>query len=113
VTIKTSPWVVAAVDNVVDLSQPAVQGTLGTTTAELTGEWAYTQAISGIAPTQILRAASRTKQCSIFDYGKREFRFGVGSESRSAVRDVGQDTAYGMFAFRGLGRLSRETAQRN
>jgi len=58
VTIKTSAWVVAAVDgvlsNMVDLSEPAIQKKLGTTTAELTGEWAYTQAISGIAPTQVL-----------------------------------------------------------
>jgi RES domain len=58
VTIKTSPWVVVVVDgvlpNVVDLSDVAVQKKLGTTTAELTGEWAYTQASSGIAPTQIL-----------------------------------------------------------
>lgn len=72
VTIKTSPWVVAAVDgvlsNVVDLSEPAVQRKLGTTTAELTGEWAYTQAKFGIAPTQILGQAA-------FDCGILGFRY--------------------------------------
>ena len=58
ITIRTSPWVVVAVDgvlsNIVDLTDAAVQRQLGTTTAELTGEWAYTQSVSGIAPTQIL-----------------------------------------------------------
>jgi RES domain-containing protein len=62
VTIKTSPWVVAAVDgvlpNVVDLSDATIQKKLGTTTAELTGEWAYTQATSGVARTQTLGQAA-------------------------------------------------------
>jgi RES domain-containing protein len=72
VTIKTSPWVVVVVDgvlpNVVDLSDVAVQKKLGTTTAELTGEWAYTQATAGIAPTQILSQAA-------FDCGILGFRY--------------------------------------
>ncbi len=62
ITIRTSPWVVVAVDgvlsNIVDLTDSAVQRQLGTTTAELTGEWAYTQAVSGIAPTQVLGQAA-------------------------------------------------------
>jgi hypothetical protein len=72
VTIKTSPWVVAAVDgvlsNIVDLTETAVQKKLGTTTAELTGEWAYTQEVSGIAPTQILGQAA-------FECGALGFRY--------------------------------------
>jgi len=62
VTIKTAPWVVITVDgvlsNIVDLTLPAVQKALGTSLSELTGEWVYTQAVSGIAPTQTLGQAA-------------------------------------------------------
>jgi hypothetical protein len=46
------------VSNVLDLTDDAIRRQLGTTSAELTGEWAYTQAIAGIAPTQILGQAA-------------------------------------------------------
>jgi hypothetical protein len=60
--LKTAPWVVLIVDgilsNILDLTDDAIRRALGTTTAELTGEWAYTQARAGIAPTQILGQAA-------------------------------------------------------
>jgi len=62
VTLKTSPWVVVTIEgvltNVVDLTDSSVQKHLGTTVAELTGDWLYTQSIGGVPSTQLLGQAA-------------------------------------------------------
>jgi RES domain-containing protein len=58
ITVKTSPWVVVTIEgvltNVLDLTDSSVQKQLGTTTAELTGDWVYSQSIGVVPPTQLL-----------------------------------------------------------
>lgn len=86
-TLKTSPWVVITVEgvlsNMVDLSDPENQTKLQTSLAELTGDWAYTQSISGQAPTQILGQAA-------FDCGILGFEY-------SSARNVGSGTSIVVF----------------
>lgn len=57
-TFRTPPWVHVAVSgvlgSVLDLTESNVQAVLGTSRQELTGEWRYTQAQDGEAPTQAL-----------------------------------------------------------
>jgi hypothetical protein len=71
-TLKTSPWVVITVEgvlsNIVDLTDDAIQQELKTSTMELTGDWAYTQAKMGHAPTQQLGQAA-------FEYGMLGFQY--------------------------------------
>ena len=54
------PWVLVsitgAVQNVLDVTDPAVQLLLGTSTSELTGAWAFSPA--GLPPTQVLGEAA-------------------------------------------------------
>jgi hypothetical protein len=63
VTMRTPPWTVFAVDGflerVLDLTEPAIQASLGTSLAELTGDWRFSQSLYGrgegpMPPTQLL-----------------------------------------------------------
>jgi RES domain-containing protein len=62
ITLRTSPWVVVTVEgvltNVVDLTDSSIQKQLGTTIAELTGDWLYAQSVGMIPPTQLLGQAA-------------------------------------------------------
>jgi len=60
---RTPPWVVFSVEGflerVLDLTDPAIQSRLGTSLAELTGDWRYSQEIyierrGPLPPTQLL-----------------------------------------------------------
>lgn len=57
-TLATNPWALISVHGVLlsalNLIDPAIVVKLGTTAQELTGEWRYTQAGGGEAPTQLL-----------------------------------------------------------
>jgi RES domain-containing protein len=57
-TLDRQPWVVLSVDgvltNVLDLADPDIQAQLGSSLAELTGDWAYTQETGITPPTQVL-----------------------------------------------------------
>jgi len=57
-TLRTHPWTLVAVDGVLleilDLTNAGIQASLGTTVAELTGDWAYIQSTGGTPPTQLL-----------------------------------------------------------
>lgn len=62
-TLRTPPWTVFAVDGflerVLDLTEPVIQASLGTSVAELTGDWRFSQALYGrgegpMPPTQLL-----------------------------------------------------------
>jgi RES domain-containing protein len=72
ITIKTSPWVVITVEgvltNIIDLAELSIQQQLETNLAELTGDWAYTQSVTGVAPTQQLAQAA-------FDCGVLGFQY--------------------------------------
>jgi len=61
-TLRTHPWAVFAVGGVLceilDLADDVVQSALGTTLAELTGDWAITQAMGQVPPTQSLGQAA-------------------------------------------------------
>jgi hypothetical protein len=67
---RTPPWVVFSVEGflerVLDLTDPAIQSRLGTSLAELTGDWRYSQDIHSfrggpVPPTQLLgRVAHET-----------------------------------------------------
>jgi RES domain-containing protein len=56
--LRAGPTVVLTIDGVIadtlDLTEPSIQQQLGTTLAELTGDWRYTQRVGGIPPTQLL-----------------------------------------------------------
>jgi len=58
ITLRSLPWVTVTVQGtllaVLDVSNMGIQAKLGTTSQELTGEWRYTQAGGGEAPTQLL-----------------------------------------------------------
>lgn len=62
VTIASNVWAVAAVDvdlrDVLDLTDPATQAALGTTTAELVAPWRLAAAGRGLPPTQLLGQAA-------------------------------------------------------
>ena len=62
VVLKTSPWVIVTVEgvltNVLDVTDSSIQKHLGTTLAELTGEWAYSQSKGLVPPTQLLGKAA-------------------------------------------------------
>lgn len=47
-----------AVTNVLDLTDPAIVTSLGTSTAELTGDWRYDMGIGRVPPTHALAAAA-------------------------------------------------------
>lgn len=73
VTLRTPPLVHVAVDSVLgsvlDLTEAAIQHSLGTTRQELTGEWRYTQAQGLEAPTQTLgRVCYRTGRLDAIRY---------------------------------------------
>jgi RES domain-containing protein len=62
-TLRTPPWTVFAVEGflqkVLDLTDPRLQGRLGTSLSELTGDWRYSQALylkgeAPLPPTQLL-----------------------------------------------------------
>lgn len=62
-TLRTPPWTLFAVEGflerVLDLTDPGVQKRLGTSLAELTGDWRYSQALhlrgeAPLPPTQLL-----------------------------------------------------------
>lgn len=62
-TLRTPPWTVFAVEGflqkVLDLTDPRIQGRLGTSLSELTGDWRYSQALflkgeAPLPPTQLL-----------------------------------------------------------
>lgn len=62
-TMRTPPWVLFAVEGflekVLDLTEPAIQSRLGTSLAELTGDWRFSQALHSrgegpLPPTQLL-----------------------------------------------------------
>lgn len=62
-SIRTRPWVVFAVEgfleSVLDLTDPTVQRRLGTSVAELTGDWRFSQDLylsgkGSLPPTQLL-----------------------------------------------------------
>jgi RES domain-containing protein len=61
-TLRTQPWTLISVDgvltDVLDLTEPAIQVALGTTLAELTGEWQISQLRGQVAPTQRLGQAA-------------------------------------------------------
>lgn len=66
-TLRIHPWTVLAIDGVLseilDLTNSAIQGQIGTTLAELTGDWAYGQeqyskGLGPIPPTQLLGQAA-------------------------------------------------------
>lgn len=61
--VRTRPWVIFAVegflDGVLDLTDPSVQRRLGTSVAELTGDWRFSQDLhlngeGSLPPTQLL-----------------------------------------------------------
>jgi RES domain-containing protein len=58
VTLDHQPWALVSVDGVLsgvlDLTDPAMQRALGTSLAELTGDWLYTQSTGRTPPTQSL-----------------------------------------------------------
>lgn len=58
VTLDPQPWVVVSVDgiltDVLDLTDQRIRDRLGTTLAELTGDWLYTQSSGATPPTQLL-----------------------------------------------------------
>jgi RES domain-containing protein len=60
--LDRQPWVVLSVDGVLtkvlDLTDPTILERLGTSLAELTGDWAYSQEIGRTSPTQILGRAA-------------------------------------------------------
>ena len=60
--LDRQPWVVLTVDGiltqVLDLTDPIIQERLGTSPAELTGDWAYSQEIGRAPPTHILGRAA-------------------------------------------------------
>jgi RES domain-containing protein len=57
-TLATNPWALISVHgvllSVLNLMDAAIVAQLGTSHQELTGEWRYTQASGGEAPTQLL-----------------------------------------------------------
>jgi len=57
-TLATNPWALVSVRgvllSVLNLLDPAILAQLGANHQELTGEWRYTQAAGGEAPTQLL-----------------------------------------------------------
>jgi hypothetical protein len=57
-TLDRQPWVVLSVDgvltHVLDLTDPFIQNRVGTSIAELTGDWAYGQEIGEVPPTHSL-----------------------------------------------------------
>lgn len=59
---RTPPWTLVSVDgilvNVLDLTDPSIQAFLGTSLAELTGQWVLEQQGGNLAPTQQLGQAA-------------------------------------------------------
>lgn len=88
---RTHPWTVFAVDGVLydilDITDDAVQSALGTTLAELTGDWAYTQSLGKVPPTQLLGQAA---------YDSNSI---VGLQYPS-VKNLGKGTGFVVFADR-------------
>ena len=58
IALRTQPWVLVTVDgivsDIVDLTDTAMQATIGTDLTELTGDWLYPQSLGLAPPTQLL-----------------------------------------------------------
>ena len=95
-TLRTPPWTLFAVEGflerVLDLTDPGTQHRLGTSLAELTGDWRYSQALhlrgeAPLPPTQLLgKAAYESGRITALKY--------------HSARRVGEGLGFAVFADR-------------
>jgi len=95
-TMRTPPWVLFAVEGflekVLDLTQPAIQSRLGTSLAELTGDWRFSQALhlrgeGPLPPTQLLGQLA-------YESGR------IGAIKYHSAKNIGQGFGFVVFSDR-------------